>query len=199
MLHSFMLALVAVFVALDIVGTLPLYVSLTDGMTPAARKHTVDTSMIVALTVALVFVFLGQTIFTYLGISIFDFKIAGGIVLLLISLADLVGGPEVRHKTPTGAGIVPLAVPLITGPGVLTTLVLQVGAFGYLITLGALFVNYTCAWFLLRKAQMITGRIGNTGTTVISKIAALLLAAIAVAMIRSGFFDAVTAYNSLPK
>jgi multiple antibiotic resistance protein len=198
MVRDFSLSFTAVFVALDIVGTLPMYISMTQGMTAGQRRKVVNQSMVVALVVALAFVFLGQRIFSFLGIGIFDFKIAGGLVLLLVSLADLVGGPEAVHnKASSGqTGIVPLAVPLITGPGVLTQLILQVATFGLVITVLALVANYVIAWVLLRRSDLVTRLIGKDGTVVVSKIAALLLAAIAVAMIRSGAFEAIAQFRS---
>ena len=195
MLKDLGLAFLAVFVALDIIGTLPLYVSMTSSMSARERARTVNTSMVVAFAVAVAFIFVGQAVFRFLGISIADFRIAGGIVLLLISLADLVGGPETMKKSSGSTGIVPLAVPLITGPGVLTTLILQVQGYGYGITLSALILNYLVAWVLLRRSQLITRLIGKDGTVVVSKIAALLLAAIAVAMIRGGVFESVEAFR----
>lgn len=192
---NILLSFTAIFVALDIIGTVPMYLSMTQGMERSERNRVVNTSMVVAFAVALIFVFLGQKIFRFLGIGIFDFKIAGGLVLLLVSLTDLVGGPEVIHKPSGSTGIVPLAVPLITGPGVLTTLILQVGLVGYLLTVVALVANYFIAWILLRKSETVTRVIGKDGTVVLSKIAALLLAAIAVAMIRSGVFESITEWT----
>jgi multiple antibiotic resistance protein len=191
MLAQFPLAFAGIFVALDIIGTIPLYVSMTTGMKDSARKQIVNISMLVAFVVAIIFTFGGQAIFRSLGIAVFDFKIAGGIVLLLVSLADLVGKPEVEKRASGSTGIVPLAVPLITGPGVITTLILQVETFGYSMTVAALITNYILAWGLLRNSTIVTRLIGKDGSVVVSKIAALLLAAIAVAMIRSGVFDAI--------
>ncbi len=187
------LSFTAVFVALDIIGTLPMYISMTQRMTTPERKRIVNTSMLVAFAVALAFVFIGQAVFRHLGISIPDFKMAGGLILLLLSLADLLGGPEATHSSASSGstGVVPLAVPLITGPAVLTTLILQVQSYGYWITLLALAVNYVLAWALLRQSHGITRLIGKDGTVVISKIAALLLAAIAVSMIRGGLFESI--------
>ena len=110
---------------------------------------------------------------------------AGGIVLLLISLADVIGNPEIDKRASGSTGVVPLAVPLITGPAVLTTLVLQIRQAGYWVT-GRAFANYAFAWFLLPASEIVTGLIGKDGTVVFSKIASLLMAAIAVAMIRAG-------------
>ena len=151
--------------------------------------------MAVAFLVAVVFVFIGKTVFVHLGITLYDFRMAGGLILLLIALSDLLGGPDTVKQTSGSTGIVPLAVPLITGPGVLTSLVLQVGQHGYGVTLLALGTNYFVAWVLLRKCDVVQRLIGKDGTVVLSKIAALLLAAISVSMIRNGFFEAITIFQ----
>jgi multiple antibiotic resistance protein len=191
MVQSFLLTFTAVFVALDVIGTLPVYIVMTRSMDPVHRKKIVNQSMWVALVVAILFVVGGRVLFRALGIELSDFKIAGGIVLLLISLADLLGGPEAVQKSSGSTGIVPLAVPLISGPAVLTALTIQVEASGYPITLAALALNYAIAWVVLTRSDLIEKWIGKDGTVVVSKIAALLLAAIAVAMIRSGVFESI--------
>src|ERR1700756_4096864 len=161
MFQSLLLSFIAIFVALDIIGTLPMYVAMTDGMTDFERKRIVHRSMLLALVVALVFIFIGEEIFKQLGITFYDFRIAGGIVLLLISLADLVGNSEVKSRASGQTGIVPLAVPLITGPAVLTTLILQVSHVGYGITIAALLANYVLAWQLLYHSAGVTRIIGK--------------------------------------
>src|SRR4051812_34416881 len=113
MLQLFGLSFLAIFVALDIVGTLPIFINMTRGLTPAKRNAIVNTSMLVALGVAIIFAILGDRIFHFLIITLFDFKIAGGLILLLVALADLVGGPEAINHPSGSTGIVPLAVPLI--------------------------------------------------------------------------------------
>jgi multiple antibiotic resistance protein len=196
MLNSFVLTLIALFVALDIVGTLPMYVSMTSRLDRAHRNRILDVSMLVAFVVAVFFAFAGLQLFKALGITLGDFRVAGGIVLLLISLADVVGGPETAHREASGStGVVPLAVPLITGPAVLTTLVLQIRQAGYGLTLFALFINYVLAWAILRKSDIITRVVGRDGTVVFSKITSLLLAAIAIAMIRTGVFEAIQLFH----
>jgi multiple antibiotic resistance protein len=190
---SFLLTFTAVFVALDIIGTLPMYLSITRGMTSADRNRVVNQSMLVASVVAILFMVGGRALFRYLGIQLSDFKIAGGIVLLLISLADLLGGPESIQKSSGSTGVVPLAVPLISGPAVLTALTIQVDSSGYPITILAMILNYAFAWLVLIQGERIERLIGRDGTVVVSKIAALLLAAIAVSMIRAGVFEAIAA------
>ncbi|MBL7715705.1 MAG: MarC family protein [Bdellovibrionales bacterium] len=196
-MNSFFLAFVGLFVALDILGTLPTYIQTTRGLTDTVRAKITRTSMIVAFVVAVLFMVGGRALFKSLGIQLADFRIAGGIILLLISLADLIGGPEVMKKTSGSTGIVPLAVPLISGPGVLTTLLFQLGEYGYVVTLSSLGLNYAIAWFVLSQSERVTRLIGKDGTTVLSKIAALLLAAIAVAMIRIGIFDSISDWQKL--
>lgn len=189
---GFLLSFIAIFAALDPVGALPMYVSMTHGLSEKERRRIIHQSMLVALVVAIAFMFVGETIFKHLGITLYDFKIAGGIVLLLISLADLVGSSsEVKSRATGQTGIVPLAVPLITGPAVLTTLLFQSTHVGYWLTIAALLSNYLIAWQLLYHSPGVTRLIGKDGTVVISKIAALLLAAISISMIRSGVFESI--------
>ncbi len=191
MMSSFLISFTALFVALDIIGILPLFLSLTQMLGNEERKRIVNTSMGVALILAIVFTFAGRAIFHHLGISIPDFKIAGGLILLLISLADLLGGPDSHQRSSGSTGIVPLAVPLITGPAILTTLILQVDVNGYLITLASLILNYAIAWIVLKNGHQVARVLGKDGTVVLSKIAALLLVAISVSMIRSGVFELI--------
>jgi multiple antibiotic resistance protein len=195
MLSNFILAFVAIFVALDIIGAVPMYVRVTMGLTESERRKIVNTSMVVAFGVAIAFLFLGEIVFEHLGITLGDFRIAGGLILLLISLSDLIGRAEVESRVTGETGIVPLAVPIITGPGVLTTIVLQATHAGYAIAIAAMIANYGLAWLFLRQSPSINRLIGKDGTVVISKIAALLLSAYAVAMIRGGVYDAIEAFR----
>lgn len=195
MIKEFFTSFTAQFVALDIIGAVPLYFSLTQRMTLEERSAIVKKSMIVATIVALLFMILGESLFKHLGIGIFDFKIAGGLVLLLMAFAELSGNSEAHH-TSGSTGIVPLAVPLIAGPAVLTTLIIQAATFGYITTGAALLVNFAVAWLVLEHSEKVKRVFGKDGTMAVSKIAALLLAAISVAMIRSGIFEAINAWNT---
>lgn len=195
MTHSFLLAFVAFFAAVDIIGVLPMYLSMTQGMGKEERRRTANTSMLVAYIVAVVFTFIGKPAFQLLGIQLPDFRIAGGLVLLLVALADLLGNPENTNRGTGSSGVVPIAVPLITGPAILTTLILQVATAGYAIVLVALTLNYLIAWVALRKSVLITQLIGKDGTVVISKLAALLLTSIAVAMMRVGVQEVIASFG----
>lgn len=194
-LNAFGLSFLTIFVALDIIGVLPIYVSKTAHLPKAKRNEIADLSMAVAFVIAILFTFGGEKTFKILGITIYDFKIAGGLILLLVSLADLITSPDVVHRVSGSTGIVPLAVPMITGPGVVTTSILQGREVGYPVTVAALLANYLLAWILMRSSDRVTRLVGKDSTVVISKIAALLLAAIGISMMRSGVFDAVAQFR----
>lgn len=175
---------------MDIIGTLPLYLGMTRGLEPKKRRKIVRQSIMVAAIVALVFVLIGEKIFRILGIAMHDFKVGGGIVLLVMAILDLIKGKDAESHT-SSTGVVPLAVPLITGPALITTVMLQAVSHGNTIVVASMAANFLFAWFALEKSTLITRLIGDEGTDIISKIAALLMTAIAFSMIRSGIFDAV--------
>ena len=110
MVKDWVSSFTAIFVAMDVMGTLPVYFQLTERMTEPERRKVVNFSILVALATAMVFAFLGQAVFQFLGIDVADFRVAGGLVLLLISLADLVGKPEHESRITGSSGVVPLAV-----------------------------------------------------------------------------------------
>jgi len=187
-LHSF----IGQFVAMDIIGILPLYLGMTQGVDVRRRRKVVDQSILVAFIVSFVFALIGQSIFKFLGIAMYDFTVGGGIVLLVMSILDLVRGRgSEAHSTSTG--VVPLAVPLIAGPALITTVMLQVSLYGHHVVLPMLLLNFGFAWVALRNSAPITRLIGKEGTDIISKIAHLLMTAIAFSMIRRGIMEAIKA------
>nr|MDA8219486.1 hypothetical protein [Dehalococcoidales bacterium] len=115
--------------------------------------------------------------------------IAGGLVLLVLAVSDLVagGGHEARGSLAMpDFGVVPIGTPLLAGPATLTTLVVMVDRYGYGLTASALLANLVVAWWLFRRANKITELLGRNGLRAASKVASLLLAAIAVKFIREG-------------
>lgn len=189
-MQEFLYSFIGMFVAMDIIGTLPLYLGMTRGLDVKKRRRVVRQSIIVAATVAVTFVLIGQQIFKVLGIAMFDFKVGGGIVLLVMAILDLIKRKEAdAHSTSTG--VVPLAVPLITGPALITTVMLQAVTYGNAIVILSMALNFLFAFIALEKSTLITKLIGDEGTDIISKIAALLMTAIAFSMIRTGIFDAI--------
>lgn len=187
-LHPFWVSLIPIMVALDAPGTLPLYVAMTEDLKERDRKRIVRQSIITAFLITIGFAFLGRAVFRALGIMVEDFMIAGGIVLLIIAVIDIVRAGEKRVTISPTIGVVPLGTPLIAGPATLTTTLVLVGNYGYLPVILSLVVNILLAWLIFAQAERIIRIIGIHGSRAFAKVAALLLAAIAVKMIRSGVF-----------
>ena len=178
---------VPLFVAVDVIGVLPLFVGLTEELDGPRRQRVIVQSIITAAVVALAFLGFGPVVLEFLGITVADFMIAGGILLLAISLSDLLTGEKKqRQADPDSLGAVPIGIPLLAGPAVLTTCILLASLHGRLITGLALLANLALVGLAFFFARPITGFLGRTGSKAFSKVASLLLAAIAVMLIRKG-------------
>jgi multiple antibiotic resistance protein len=186
-------AFIPLFFAIDVIGILPVYVAMTREVYIDKRQRIVNQATITAFMISFGFIYLGKGIFGFLGITIPDFKIAGGILLLIFSINDLLFAQQSRRRG--GAvetmGVVPIGMPLIIGPAVLTTLLLSVGSNGYNATLIALVLNIGIVWTIFRYSDRVITTIGDAGATAVGKVFSLLLAAIAVEMIRLGVTDIV--------
>ncbi|MBN1126096.1 MAG: MarC family protein [Sedimentisphaerales bacterium] len=186
-LREFGLAFVPMFVAVDAIGILPIFLSLTENMEHATRKRTVWQSVLTAMAVAVVFVFVGRGLFRMLGITMYDFMVAGGVLLFIIATLDLISGVKIARRI-EAISVVPLGIPLIAGPAVLTTGLMLVGVHGYGITLAAIAVNIIIAGAVLLSADFWRRILGSDGSHAVSKVASLLLAAIAVMLLRKGIY-----------
>ncbi|MBW1989762.1 MAG: MarC family protein [Deltaproteobacteria bacterium] len=184
---NFWLCFVPLFVAVDPLGILPIFIGFTADMEKAEVRRVIFYTMVTATAVALVFLYAGTAVLRVLGITVADFMVAGGVVLLVLSVSDLASPhKERRFVDPQSLGAVPLGVPLVTGPAVLTTSILLLREYGWVLTTSALVANMALAAAVFALARPIIRLIGRTGARIISKIAALLLAAIAVMLIRRG-------------
>jgi multiple antibiotic resistance protein len=190
----FILCFVPLFVAVDALGVLPLFIGLTSGLSSPQQRRVIIQSLITASAVALVFLAAGPAVLNLLNITVSDFMVAGGILLLVISLSDLLTGEKKQRMVdPETLGAVPLGVPIITGPAVLTTSVLLANVHGMPVTALALLFNLGIAGVIFWFAQPITRLLGNAGTIILSKIASLFLATIAIMLIRKGIIDIIMA------
>ncbi|WP_243359903.1 MarC family protein [Fundidesulfovibrio terrae] len=184
---EFWACFVPLFVAVDAVGVLPLFLGFTRGMGRREMAPLIFKSVLSATLVAGAFVLFGTELLVMLGITVDDFMVAGGAVLFVIALSDLVSLGGVREPvSPGDLGVVPLGIPLIAGPAVLTTAMLQRELHGVAMTLAALAANTALAGAVFSAAGPLNRVLGVTGAKIVSKIANLLLAAIAVMLIRRG-------------
>ena len=186
-IQTFLLAFIPLFVAMDPLGLIPIYLGLTDGMSGETRNKTSSQATWTAVIVAIGFMFLGKSVFRVLGITVADFQVAGGLILLVLAVQDLLKGWEDKAH-PTGEfGVVPLGLPLIVGPATLTVLLILMDSVGFWYTFIALIVNLAIVNLAMHYSGLLARWVGLTGLRASSKIISLLLAAIAVSMIRQGW------------
>ncbi len=193
LVNDFFLCFLPLFVAIDVLGVLPIFVSLTSGLGKLGRRTLVLEASFTALAVSILFIVAGKGIFTFLGITLSDFRIGGGIILLVLSVNDLLFAHEQQRKDPGGSvGVVPIGIPLIMGPAALTTILILVNSYGYVLTTLALATNIALVYLVFNFSEIVTRLLGTAGSRVFSKVASLFLAAIAVMMIRVGITDVIT-------
>lgn len=188
-LENFLLSFIPLFVAIDIIGTAPIFLGYTHSISEHAKKKLIFEAVLAAFAVALIFLVGGKVILNFLGITIDDFRIAGGLILLILSVNDIIASSEKVRNPGTDIGIVPLGVPLIMGPAALTTILILVDNFGYLMTILSMTLNFIIVLLVLLNAKLIMKIIGDGGSKAFAKIASLFLAAIAVMMIRVGVIN----------
>jgi len=189
LIRELALTFVPLFVAMDPVGNLPIFLALTEEGTATHRKKTANLATLTAFGVGLLFVAVGKAIFSLLGIEVTDFLMAGGIILLILAIRHLITGKAVEIGDVSASetiSVVPLGTPLVVGPAVLAALLLLMGRHHIAIVLFSFILNLVIQWVLFRQGTRIVAFLGRTGVSAISKVIMLLLAAIAVKMIREG-------------
>ena len=185
-LEKFLLAFIPLFVAMDPVGLVPFFLGMTQGIERSRRERIAWQAIITAAVVAVGFMFLGRWTFRVLGISVGDFQVAGGLILLVLASRDLLRSGSAIESLPEDFGIVPLGLPYIAGPATLTTLVILMDSVGFGFALASLAANLMLIACAVYYADWLAEKFSRAGLRAVSKIIAMLLAAIAVSMIRRG-------------
>ena len=185
---NFLKAFIPLFIAIDPVGLAAVFLALGSGVPLTTRRRIAKQAALTGGGVGLLFLFLGQSIFNALNITVNDFQIAGGLILFVLAARDVThSAAEEPTKLVDDFGVVPLGMPLIAGPASITTLLLLSQTLGVAITLAALAVNLLLVVISFSQSEKIGRLIGPVGMRAVSKIVSLLLAAIAVNMVRRGF------------
>lgn len=185
-MSELLLAFIPLFVAIDVLGLVPVYVGFTERMDAAARRRLVTQATITAAALSIAFLFFGTALFDFLGITEHDFRVGGGIVLLVLAVLDLVATPDTTRVTTDTPGVVPIGIPLIMGPAALATILLLVEQHGHTLAIVSVLLNLVVVWTVFRHADLVLRVLGAAGARAAAKVAALLMAAIAVMMIRVG-------------
>lgn len=189
--RDFLQVFIPLFVAIDPFGMVPVFLGVTARMTAARRREVSFEAVAAATLISIGFILAGNELFDFLGITHQDFRIAGGVILLVLAVVDLIiaGKPAVNEDQMVG--IVPLAMPLIAGPATLTTLLVLRGRHGVSLTVLSLAVNYGLLLAALLGSGRIARAVGVNTLRAVSKLVMVLLAAIAVNFIRTGLVEAL--------
>ncbi len=180
-------ATISLFAVINPIGTIPLFVSITHKMQEKERNSIVKTTVITAGGLLMIFAIAGTQILSIFGITLSSFMIAGGILLFVVSIELLThGGWRFGGTISDESGIVPLAFPLLAGPGAITTVILSFQTSGLMVTLLsiAIVIGITCVIFFLTGS--IYRILGRRGSLIITRILAVLVAAIAVQYVVDG-------------
>lgn len=185
-MRTFLLAFIPLFVAVDTIGLVPIYLGMSADVDERGRRQLAVEATLTAAALGVSFMVLGDAVLSFLGVTVGDFQVAGGLLLLVLSLYDLLH-PELPLRQPgTRLGVVPLGIPMIVGPAVLTTLLTVARTYGYAVTVMSFALNLVIVWGALRWAALIGHVLGDAGSRAVAKVFNLILAAIAVTFIRLG-------------
>jgi multiple antibiotic resistance protein len=203
----FVTAFVSIFVTLDAIGNIPIFLSITPRNTQAERARLVSRALLMVFVVLVAFALFGNLIFRLFGVTIEAFRIVAGLLLFKIAFDMMEAKPDRVRHTPeedmegrerADIAIIPLAIPLLSGPGTISTVIALTGqaakapavlpALGTLLL--AIILNVLIAFLALRSATAISGFLKETGMRVFTRVMGLILAAIAVQFVLTGIKDA---------
>ncbi len=188
-LFDLLKATVALFVIVDPLGPVPIFAGLTKPMSLDEKRKVFRTAATIGAVLLAVFALVGQEVLLLFGISLQSFQIAGGLVLLLLSIEIIFRGERFDKLALVSAeetAVFPIAFPLLVGPGAITLTLISIQTFGIIIALLAIVIVMFVSWVVLRQTDRIYRMLGRTGAAVIARIMSLFIAAIAVQYILAG-------------
>ncbi len=187
--NAFMHAFVTLLVIMDPFGGLPVFMTLTKDYAEDRAKHSAHRAARVSLILLTIFVFVGEGILSFFGISMFSFQVGGGLILLLLGLLyvmDISFGDDKEYSKDI---VIPMATPLIAGPGAITAIIILVSQYGTWVPLLAMLANLLIFWAAMYYARYIKKFLGEQGLDIMSRVMGLLLVALAIEMIRSAWLE----------
>jgi multiple antibiotic resistance protein len=203
-MNAYIESFLPLFVAINVIGIIPVYLAVTEDMTAAQRRRLTFQALLTASMIAVLILAAGQLIFSLLGITVNDLRVGGGLILLMLSVSNLVFG-DFRRRDPrniegteeemegASAGVVPLGIPLIMGPAAITSVLVSRESYGYLPTLTSMVANMALVYLTLAFSPWLGRIMGPAVSRAVGKVASLFLAAISVALIRAGVVGMVQA------
>jgi multiple antibiotic resistance protein len=185
-LNSFVMTIIPLFIVIDAIGSILYVVSVSNGLSRYEQHKIANISVITAAIVGMAFLFFGQLLLNAMNITVGSFAIAGGIVLLVLSISDIVTGHKIELDRESLVAIVPLGTPLLAGPATITALLLLVTQYPLYMVLISYVVNLAIAWGIFLGKDTIVRVMGQGGIKAVSNVLNLLLAAIAVSFVLRG-------------
>ncbi len=190
---SLLAVLIPLFVAMSPLTVVPLFVSLVEGKSTEEARSLALKAVWTVLGLAVVIIFGGKAVFNFLNITVDDLRIGGGLILLIIAVYDLVFSQNSRREEALSPdlGIVPIGTPLIFGPATMAASVTLADIHGQFLVLTGLLINLAVVGLLLYYQDVVTKWVHPGVSRAFGKVMSLLLAAIAVAMIRTGIINVI--------
>ena len=196
-LDAFIKSALALFIIMDPFASLPVFLMLTRKQTDAQKLHSAITATAIATIVLAAFVLIGPALMEAMAISMPAFTIAGGILLLITAIVSFLGielngekeGKDIDIK------IVVVAVPLLSGPGAMTTAIILSNSYGLLTVFSAIALVVAAIFAVLSFSRTISKIAGDKGIEIFSKIFSILLAAIAIEFIKNGVFQIISEWG----
>jgi multiple antibiotic resistance protein len=182
----FVSTFVPLFIVIDAVGILPFVISMSEDMSTRERRKMIHVATITATIVGLVFLFFGQLLLRAMSISVGSFAIAGGLILLALSIKHMTTGRMIELIKEEMVAVVPIGTPLTVGPATITTLLLLATQYPVYLVLVSFALNMLIAWAIFMVGGQVAHFLGQGGLKAVSRVFSLLLAAIAVTMIIRG-------------
>ena len=199
---SALVAFSAIFFVVDPIGVVPIFIAMTQGDSQEQLRDTARRASLVAAGLLVFFALFGTFLFKVVGVSLSAFRVAGGIVLLITALDMLRARQSEVRTSPEEAqeatikedvAIVPLALPLLAGPGAIATVMVLMsrasGVVPVVAVVASILITMAASYFLLRGASLVQRVLGQSGVAIFQRVMGLLLAAIAVQFIAEGVRD----------
>ncbi|MEM2902340.1 MAG: MarC family protein [Candidatus Bathyarchaeia archaeon] len=186
-------AVIALFVVVDPLGNMPIFLSLTSDIGEDERKRMFNVATAVGFIVLMVFAVIGKGFLDALGISLYSFMVAGGLLLMIISVKIIIqGGWREEALSPSDLGVIPIAFPLLVGPGAITTTIVTLQSNGVTTALASVAIVFAIVWVMLRFIKYINKILGRIGSMVVARVTAIMIAALGVQFVIQGLKGAVT-------
>ena len=185
-------ATISLFIVVDPFGNIPIFIGLTSNMDSGRRAKAFRMAVITGFILLMIFAIAGRWVLQIFNITLYSFRIAGGILLLFLALELLMKEKVYAKISPGESGAVPLGVPLLVGPGAITATIINLESVGFSATAISVAIVCILTWIVLKFIEPIHRLLGKVGSMVVSKVMAMLLAAIAIQFILEGVSEYIS-------